>query len=526
MLKKSLFLIILLSSILRLANLGYSDFQGDEVAAQNYLFGEERLIPFLLSRTVGPMQYTVSYLANVVAGIADLQAELYVRLPFALAGVLTIFAIYKLSSRYFSKEIALVSTTLLSISGLYIAFSRIVQYQSFVILLSLIVVYLFLKFLKTNSNEELIYMGLLSGLGLLFHYDSLSFILPIFIVMLFRAVPLNKKVIQLGYLTAPLATTVGIFYIPFVLQPNFKSTLLYLANERIRSEFNYDSLYYSVRLMGIYHPKEYLGLLLALFMCLIVYLFGKNTNKLQKSALMLGVFAIVARIHNVHANSTLIYVSAIFGLLYLVLMFRRKVSGKDITSEFFIAVWFLVSFITYGLLFQKPLTHIYNFLTPAFILFGISLSYAPLFARKLIVGTLVVVGFISLSFNYQAFIDTSPEYPWNEKNYVMGTMNTALAKNQAIMGVFGFPYRRDWEEIGRKLHELEITKYKSNEKYRLSKYYIQGIAWDDFDFEAFVWVGKPQSFDRQPKPTTNILAEGDNYVIYRYEQPLLYDTTE
>ncbi len=511
---------ILIATSARFINLGYSDFQGDEVSAQNYLFGEERLIPFLLSRTIGPMQYIISYMANAVAVVTDTNEEFFVRLPFAVAGILSIFVQYKLCRKFFFEETALISTTLISISGLYIAFSRIVQYQSFVILFSLITVYAFLSYLQDHNRKKLIYIGLFAGIGLLFHYDSLSFVLPIYIVMFLQDSTIKKKVTDLSYLTTPFVALVSVFYLPFFLQPNFRSTLLYLANERIRSEFNYDSLYYSVKLMSIYHPKEYLMVFLAFTALLMFHLLRNSTTIIQKSVLVLGVFAIVARFCNVFANTALIYISVIFGFVYLALLFWKRSDRKESTSEFFVTIWFLFTFITYGLLFQKPLTHIYNFLTPVLILFGIVYANSMQSTKRIFAIITALVGLISISFNHQAFINTTPEYPWNEKKYLTGTMDTSLAKNQGVLGVFGFPYNRNWEEIGSKLHELAISKYKSNEKYRLSKYYVQGIAWDDFEFEAFVWVDKPQSFDRQPRPTQDVLAEGENYVIYRYKQPL------
>lgn len=518
--------IIIVSVTFRLTALGYSDFQGDEVSVQNFLFGEEKIIPFILSRTVGPAQYLIAYVANLLADSFHIQKEVFVRLPFALAGVLAVFAMYKLSKKFFDESVALISTMLFSISGLYIAFSRIVQYQSFVILLSLVTVFIALSHLKIPSNKKLLLLGLFSGISLLFHYDSLSFILPVYLVLALQNTSIKEKIRSLLYASAPLFTIVGMFYIPFVLQPNFKSTLLYLANERIRSEFNFDSLYYSARLMGIYHPKEYLVFLLLVLVLLVLYLFRNAESVFQKSVLTILTLVIVLRIYNEFTSTPLIYFSVTLSILYFLGLVKKAIAKDGITAELFVTLWFSFAFISYGLLFQKPLTHIYNFLTPLFILLGISVTNLPLLTKRLILTLLVVVGLTSLSFNYQAFIDTTPEYPWNEKDYVTGSMSTSLADNQAVMGVFGFPYRRNWSEIGKKLHELGITKYRSNEKYRLSKYYVQGIAWDDFDFEVFVWIDRPQSFDRQPRPTQDVLAEGHNYAIYKYTPPLLYDTNE
>lgn len=50
-------LALLVGIFFRIYNLNYSEFQGDEVSAQNFLFGEQNFSNFLLTRTIQRTKY-------------------------------------------------------------------------------------------------------------------------------------------------------------------------------------------------------------------------------------------------------------------------------------------------------------------------------------------------------------------------------------------------------------------------------------------------------------------------------------
>lgn len=74
---------------LRLSNLGYSNYQGDEIKALYLPQLGENLLDFLLRQRKGPIQFLVTYGMRIFNPSYD--NELLMRLPFALAGILAIY---------------------------------------------------------------------------------------------------------------------------------------------------------------------------------------------------------------------------------------------------------------------------------------------------------------------------------------------------------------------------------------------------------------------------------------------------
>ena len=91
----------------------------------------------------------------------------------------------------------------MGLSGLLIAFSRIIQYQSFILLFSVVAIYNFWKFLESEKPINLIVLSIVSGVGLLFHYDALSFIVPVMLILF--STKRYKKLFEFSFITAAIA---------------------------------------------------------------------------------------------------------------------------------------------------------------------------------------------------------------------------------------------------------------------------------------------------------------------------------
>ncbi len=487
----------------RLNGLGYSDFQGDEVAAQNFLFDERPFFTFLLTRTIGPGQYIVAYLANK-AFIDQSNLEGLLRLPFAIANILSLFYLYKLVKTVSKRQTALVAVAIASLLGLLIAFARIVQYQSFILLFATLSIYIFALYLQKNEFKYIIAAGITSCLGILFHYDALSFSIPILGILL-----LNKNVKGLSLYGLIAYGIPAVFYSLSFLGPTGVSTLTYIISERIGDEFGYDSLYYSIKLLKIYHPKESLIILTLGLICILNYL----VNWLPSRRLSWGlfVFALISlvRVFIVIQSPILIVISSITVLLTGLSIAKHRIGTLNSTDV--IPIWFLFSFFIYGTLITKPLTHIYTFIYPLVALIALSIERN----KRLQIAFTVVILTAAISFNYQAFVDTTPEYPWQNKHYIFGRMETPLAYQQEIKGVFGFPYNRKWKNIKTILKASNKKTYASNEKYRLAKYYIRGMKYTDNNPEVFVYIKGSQSLSNfKPIDYKEVLDEPQFSIYY------------
>ena len=145
---------------LRLANLGYSDYQGDELKALASPAAGQSLFDFLLEQKKGPTQFIASALIRLAH--PTLENQFLTRLPFALAGIAAVYIFYRLVARHFGQRIAVCATLILSINGLLVGLARIVQYQSFVILFSLLALFCFSLALQEQRWKIMgIYAGML-----------------------------------------------------------------------------------------------------------------------------------------------------------------------------------------------------------------------------------------------------------------------------------------------------------------------------------------------------------------------------
>jgi 4-amino-4-deoxy-L-arabinose transferase-like glycosyltransferase len=121
-------LILAVAAPLRLADLGWSEFQGDEarvvLRAMAALQGADGA---LAAHRKVPGEILLTYL---FAGSLGQIQEGIARLPFALAGVGAVLAFYSLARKLLGGPAALVAGLLLAVNGYFVAFGRILQYDS------------------------------------------------------------------------------------------------------------------------------------------------------------------------------------------------------------------------------------------------------------------------------------------------------------------------------------------------------------------------------------------------------------
>jgi hypothetical protein len=401
-------------------------------------------------------------------------------------------------------------------SGLLIALSRTVQYQSFITLFSILAIYLAWKYVQTGKTYFSVITGIVCGLGLLFHYD---FLVPIIAICLYLV--LQRHIKGLVLLLVSIFFTSAIFYMPFILHPNFRSTLQYILGNRINSPLPVDSIKSTLVILQIYHSKEWLVGFAALSLVSMIFLFNKLSSAEKFLFISSCVFILLRLLFNTQ-YPILVYLSVISASALFISHLFKVIRSQKNPPHFIelILIWFFIGFISYGLFFSKPMTHIYTFFIPAFILVAQGAHKANIrYQGFLSAGMLLAMTISGISFNYQAFINTAEEYPWDKKSYLFGTMPPWIAEGELIQGIFGFPYRRDWHEIDAQLDVLgtnEIDKtYFSNEKVRLTRYYIRDFTWDEVQPNYFVYVEKPQSLNNSPAPIKTPLVTGRRYAIYK-----------
>lgn len=479
----SLCFIFLLSFFFRAWALGHANFQGDEIEAQKYIFYQQDLIDFLFSRNKGPGQYITTYIANLFSNYFNIvDKEMILRLPFMFVNMLSLFfsalITYELT---LSRKNVLISTSLLGLSGLLIAFARISQYQSFVLLSSTICIWSIIRYTKDKLYKYIVISGLASAIGLLFHYDAISFILTT-VFILYRT---RKLSVIIRYLL--ITSLASLYYLPYIFNPNFHNVFYYLFNDRILPYFHYDSVFYSIKLMSVYHPVEYLLVLIIPGFGAIYKYFMHSRGKSIIYFLLLSI--LVIRYLSINPHKSLIFMSVCMASFLLAVIIAGKKTDNISSNKEISLIWFFTVFIIYGLLVIKPLTHIYNMIIPFCIL--ASGAIVEIKNKYIAMGILFICFFGSVSFNYQAFIENNVEYPWQKERYIWGEMYTGIYKGEVVRGIFGFPYYRNLEDLEENITGSGINSIKtmvSNEDPDRVRYYTKNIKIKDNGKDICVYI--------------------------------------
>ena len=139
----------------------------------------------------------------------------------------------------------------IALDGYFIGFARIVQYQSVVLLMSLMAVYVLVRLWQRRETDRgaltgwLSLAALLLATGALSHYEG---VLPALPALFLLAMLVWQQRTQWRAYLAPIlialavgGATLAIFYLPYILNERFAATYTYLTDRRIGSSFPYNN---------------------------------------------------------------------------------------------------------------------------------------------------------------------------------------------------------------------------------------------------------------------------------------------
>ncbi len=507
-------ILMVTATALRISNLGYSDYQGDEIKA---LFIKENLSDstwyFLLTQRKGPIQYLITYLLKFYD--PTYSDEYLIRFAFAAAGIAAVFFFYKFVKLHFSEKVAFYAALFVATNGLFVAFSRIVQYQSFVILFMVLALYFFSLAVKKKSWEiGGIYLGFIFwALSILSHYDGVL-IFPFAAYLLFAWLRKETfavfKITNLKHLIVSgviFLVMLGSFYIPFIEEIDHYTKSYWQGRISGEGGKTSDSSY----LFSIYQPIYVLHLYRLLFVL--------GLAKLATKLLTPQTFTEIA----------LLKTKKLAGVLLLLLDDRLQKAAA-------LLAWILVPIIFLEVLVTIPGTHIYTYLLPATIMLGFGLVFIEdvvcwvvklitKSAKLVVVGRYIVYTGIVVLFSfifvqsYAVFVDHTQEYPWEEEQFFIWTLNKPSPVFH--LSLFGFPYYRSWDGIGAYIHNgpvpplpcpgatlysenagcwLEpgkrVEHYTSNERNSISRHYVSFPKESDAA-GYYVHIVNPQSLSNE-----------------------------
>jgi len=433
---------------LRFVYLGYSDYQGDEIKALFFPQPDQSFIEFLFDQRKGPLQFLVTYVIKIFEPLY--LNRYFVRFPFAFAGVLSVLLFYFVVKMNFDKKIALYSSLFFSMNGLLVAFSRIVQYQSFTILFFMLALFFFTLAVKTTRwNIAGLYFGMFFwGISALAHYDAI-FIAPAVLYLLYNwwkkniGETIKFRLLHIAFPILLCGTVVASFYAPFFNSVSGE-TLDYWTNRLSGGEGKVSSSVYTFK---VYNPK---------------------------------------------------YVFYIFVLL-------AALSLPKLIKRWWLVVWLLFPLVFMEVVTKIPGTHIYTYFIPLTLIasYGVTVIesiVSILFGDKVgktlnVLGLSILFVFMFLLSN-KVFVDHTYEYPWEHEKFLFWE----LRKPNAIyhLSMFGFPYYRHWDEIGKFVMTAENNGfYSTNERKSISRYHIQHQK-DTDSAGHYVVIINPQSFTPTP----------------------------
>ena len=470
--------LLVVGGFFRLSNLGYSEFQGDEawatLRAAAVIQGYEDV---LLIHKKGP---TEILLPTVIYSLTGHLNEATARLPFALANLTALFAVFLLGWRLISPLAGWAAAFLLMFDGYLIGFAHIVQYQSVILLTSALVVLIMLRLYRHPQalTRYLALAAFLLATGLLSHYEAATAAVPAAFLLGAALVQrrINWRMLLLAAIPALLlgALMLALFYVPFVLHPNFSATYTYLVDRRFGGEgsapYNnladffvrtttYNSLYYALSMIGL--------LLMALLRA-----YRRGLPARWATVVSVAIVAVMAltfwRSDWLQIGATDLIIIP-FALAFALVWVIPRVPVEERTVWLWLGAPLLLAFF----LTAKPRSHVYIFFTPWALLAGGAIAVAWAWLRPrlgqtqaLAIGAGAVVAAILVFglYDYWFFIYNQVEVlrTWQENRPAGYVVPYSEPDDKAI---FGFPLANGWKVVGALYAGGELQgDFETNEK--------------------------------------------------------------
>lgn len=481
LLSVGILLLLLVAGFLRFTDLGYAEFHNDEaraaLRAAAVLQGSEDV---LLIHKKGPTEILVPAVLYALTGHLT---ETTARLPFAVANVAALLAVVVLGARLFGSAMpewiaGFAAAALLTFDGYFIGFARIVQYQSVVFLTSVLVV-LVLHRLTLDARapwRPLLLAALLLATGLLSHYEAALVVLPgLFLLSVaFWRHPEHRRELAAGTGLALLfgAALLSLFYIPYLLHPQFTATYTYLTERRIGGAgFPYNNLADVFTRTTLYSTAYYVALMAAVTLVALWSVLRRNWP--GRVGAVISMFVVLLPLLPLLRPELFVFggrdwAVLPFALALMLPWFLPRVPW----AERMVWLWFGALFLLALFFTLKPRTHVYIFFTPWALLVGWTLTrgwlaLADRTSTQLAtaIGAAVALGwsFIFGNYTYWYFVHNEVEIlrTWDENRPAGYWTPYEQPDKQAL---FGFPSRNGWKVIGALYAQGEIAgRYETNE---------------------------------------------------------------
>jgi 4-amino-4-deoxy-L-arabinose transferase-like glycosyltransferase len=492
--------VLLVAALLRLPNLGYSDFQGDEARA--LLRASEAIQGYpsaLLIHKKGPLEILVPTGLYAVQGhITEAQA----RLPFTLAGLFGIAAVYLLGWRMFGATAGWVAAMLLAVDGYLVGFARIVQYQSFVFLFSaLVVLALYRQATAARPRPaHLFAAGFFFVGGFYAHYEALWVVIPGLFLLGYYGRQDWRGLARAAWQPAVLTLALlAIYFIPFLLDARWDQTARDLFGNRIGSDFPYNNLVDFFARSTLYSSTYQILFMvvgaLAAQALLLLHIWPRRWAWVAITLTVVGMGLTIGWrvdwLRLAGTDHTWLFFAAIVATMTL----PRRIPLGARTAW----LWFGVPMVLSLFFVNKPNSHVYGFFTGWALVNGFVWEAAwrrirqaatargrlPL-ARTLAAATALLVTLLFAGYSFLFFTYTQVEVlrTWTEHRPRAYWTPYALPTSGSL---FGFPYQNGWKVVGALYADGTLdAPFTSNESHRVGEWYSRGAYFCPPDAEYYM----------------------------------------
>ncbi|MFN2199653.1 MAG: ArnT family glycosyltransferase [Caldilineaceae bacterium] len=491
--------LVLVASFLRVPGISYSEFQDDEVSvithAAEAIQGRE---DGLFVHDKGPAEILVT---AAVYTMADRMNEASARLPFAIANVTALLALFWLGWRFFGPVAGWVAAMVLAVDGYFIGFSRIVQYQSLVFLMVVLVagiIYLYVE--QPRRSPVLLYLAaLFFATGVLAHFEAALVAIPVIYLAAESMQRRDATLRSARNFVLPVLLAFALlllFYLPFSQHPRFARTFAEITGNRIGTGFPYNNLADFFTRTIIYSSTYYFAFLVAALTAATIAVYRKTLPiRLfwAASAVLVAVLAgFFIRPELLRLSGT-DYAWLFFAVAVLPAILGRKVS----VPERAVWLWFSFAFILALFITQKPRTHVYDFFIPMSLLIGnvSGLAWQTLDRRlgrrpaaTIGVSLATVLTLVFANYGYWMFVHNQVEVlrTWEENRPRLYWTPMKSARQNAI---FGFPFKNGWKVVGALYADGTLdAPFARNGKRGVSNWYTRFSAECPRDAQYYVFT--------------------------------------
>jgi hypothetical protein len=450
---------VIVAAFLTVTNLGYTDHWGDEMNGllrALAVVGGHREV--LFEHTKGPAEILVPAAFGLLARNWD---AFTVRLPFALAHIAGTVALYVLARSMFDRNVAWLAALLIAINGLYVAFGRIVQYQSIVFLVTTLALWLAVYFYRHGGIWPIVMAAFLGSVGLLAHYDALV-IAPVFAFLIGQRYVKHPAELRTHYRSLigamlPAVGVIALFYYPYLHHPRISETATYLGRIIGFARWpanNFGELYvFNV----LYNSAYYVAALGAAVLLKIGYdliLAARGRVQGGRTLVMIGALVLTGLV--AHAIGALSYLPLIAFCLWLGYMLTAAAIATELKA---IYTWVGTAFLGYVFFVDHPRTHLQMILPGAAILaaVGVVQGFGSLRLRlslrmghrlwpvPIAFGALLLALFVN--YQHMLFVATHIEYIFTYPKHKSALYWEDPAFPFGSRRPYGMPHRLGWQMI-------------------------------------------------------------------------------